>query len=150
MRSFAKPRMRSLATRLMLLETSGENDSRKRFPAGFTAIDRLRPSLATLMGSRGYQALLSRALALASAEIPWLRAVHVNADGALEGLKERDAQLHPDEFLEGRIVLLAQLLGLLAAFIGETLTLRLVGDVWPRRFDRDWIFEKGNQNENAS
>jgi hypothetical protein len=39
---------------------------------------------------------------------------------------------------------------LLAAFIGETLTLRLVGDVWPRRFDRDWIFEKGNQNENAS
>jgi hypothetical protein len=65
-------------------------------------------------------------------------------------LKERDAQLHPDEYLEGRIVLLAQLLGLLAAFIGETLTLRLVGDVWPRRFDRDWIFEKGNQNENAS
>jgi hypothetical protein len=33
---------------------------------------------------------------------------------------------------EGRVVLLAQLLGLLVAFIGESLTLRLVLEVWPK------------------
>ena len=103
------------------------------------------------MGSGGYRALLSRALTLASEEVPWLRAVHVNADGALEGLKELEelhAQLDPDEYFEGRVVLLSQLLGLLAAFIGENLTLGLVREVWPKLSVSDRIFKERN-NEQA-
>jgi len=84
------------------------------------------------MGKAGFRALLSRALALANAEVPSLRAVRVNADGSLEGFEELYAQLPPEEFFEGRVVLLAQLLGLLVAFIGENLTLRLVREVWPK------------------
>ena len=49
--------------------------------------------------------------------------MHVKADGSLEGVEEHHAQLDPDELFEGRVVLLAQLLGLLVAFIGENLTL---------------------------
>jgi hypothetical protein len=91
----------------------------------------LRPHLVTLMGNGGFEALLPRALALAKTEVPWLRPVHVNADGALEGLEKIPAEVGADKFLEGRVVLLAQLLGLLVAFIGENLTLRWSGHFPP-------------------
>jgi hypothetical protein len=72
-----------------------------------------------------------RALALAGTELPWLRAVAVNSDGGLEGLDALEAQLAPGEFLRGNVLLLTLLLSLLVAFVGETLTLQLVRDIWP-------------------
>ena len=83
------------------------------------------------MGSRGYHALFLRSLALAQVEVPLLRAVHMKADGTLETVEEHHAQRDPNEFFEGKLVLLAQLLGLLVAFIGKNLTLSLVREVWP-------------------
>jgi hypothetical protein len=118
--------MRGIAERLIQYETA-RNDT-----ATFQVTERLRPHLATLMGNGGFRALLARALALASAEVSWLRAVQLNADGMLEGLEPLHAQLKPAEFREGRVVLLAQLLGLLVAFIGPGLTSRLVGEIWPQ------------------
>ena len=60
--------------------------------------------------------------------------MQVNAEGSLEGWDEleRGAQVDPDKIAEGGVVLLAQLLGLLVAFVGESLTLRFVLDVWPK------------------
>jgi hypothetical protein len=49
----------------------------------------------------------------------------------LEALHSQLAQLTPPEFFEGKIVLLAQLLGLLIAFIGPGLTSRLMYESWP-------------------
>jgi len=103
-----------------------------------------------LVGNAGFRTLLARALTLATAEIPWLRGVKVNADGALEGWEEPYVQLGPDKFLEGRVVLLAQLLGLLVAFIGESLTVRLVREVWPKLTISDLNLEKGEENEEDS
>jgi hypothetical protein len=101
------------------------------------------------MGNVGFRALLSRALALANAEVPWLVAVHVNADGSFEGLDKLGAQVDPDEIFEGCVVLLAQLLGLLVAFIGEELTLRLVLEVWPKLPLKQLDFGRGSKNEKA-
>ena len=75
---------------------------------------------------------MSRALSLAKTEVGWLRPVQVNEGGSLEGFEELQIEVEPDEFLEGRIVLLAQLLGLLVAFIGEKLTLGLVREIWAK------------------
>ena len=83
------------------------------------------------------------------AEIPWLGAVHVKADGALEGLEALSAKHNPDELFEGGVVLVAQLLGLLTAFIGETLTLRFVREVWPEVPLDNWDFGKGEKDEKA-
>ena len=47
------------------------------------------------------------------------------------------------------MVLVAQLLGLLVAFIGETLTLRLVREVWPKLPLNDLDFGRGDKNEKA-
>ncbi len=82
------------------------------------------------MGKVGVRALVSRALALANAEAPSLRAVQVNAEGGLERMGELEAQFDP-QVAEGSLVLLAQLLGLLVAFIGENLTVRIVREAWP-------------------
>ncbi len=84
------------------------------------------------MGAAGFRALLARSLSLAAAELPWLRAVQVAADNTLEGFDNFEAQVDPDELSAGCTVLVAQLIGLLFAFIGEILTVRLMHDVWPR------------------
>jgi hypothetical protein len=68
----------------------------------------------------------------------------VKADGTLERAEE---QLKADELFEGRVVLLAQMLGLLVAFIGEPLTLRLVREVWPQAPLDDLDFGDGRKNE---
>src|SRR5665647_2856289 len=141
--SRATPKMRDFAERLIAYETRGNKSSETKPPAVFLVGEKLRPQLATLMGNVGFRALLSRALALASAELPWLRAVHVNTGGSFEGLDKLGAQVDPDEIFEGCVVLLAQLLGLLVAFIGEELTLRLVLEVWPKLRLNNFYFGKG-------
>ena len=80
--------------------------------------------------------LLSRALVLAKAEVPALKVVQVSPDGSLAGFEEikpdPDAGEHDAEALaKGRVVLVAHLLGLLATFVGESLTRRLACDAWP-------------------
>ena len=124
--------MRNFAKRLIDLETLSNTSSVMQTAAAFPVTDKLRPHLATLMGEGGVRALLSRALVLATTEVSWLRAVQVNAEGDLEGFEALGWQLDQSEFVLGRAVLLAQLLGLLVAFIGPSLTSRLLGEIWPQ------------------
>ncbi|MDB5483156.1 MAG: hypothetical protein JWO83_4209 [Caulobacteraceae bacterium] len=127
----ATPQMRSIAKHLMVTETRRNRSATAPPAAALPVTDKLRPYLATLVGKGGVRALLARALVLATVEVAWLRAAKVNADGDLEGFDTLGANLDPAEFMEGRVVLLAQLLGLLVAFVGPSLTSRLVGEVWP-------------------
>jgi hypothetical protein len=145
--SRATPQMRNFSERLIAYETRGNKYSGTKIPATFLVCEKLRTHLATLMGNVGFRALLSRALALANEEVPWLRAVHVKADGSLQGLDELKAQVAPEEIAEDGVVLVAQLLGLLAAFIGETLTLQMVREVWPKLSVNDFDFGKGDKGE---
>ena len=85
--------------------------------------EKLRRPLSTLAGTAGFRSLLARALALAKHEDRALDSVQVKEDGTLEGLDGEAAQ--------AGTVLIAQLVGLLATFVGETLTLRLLRDAWP-------------------
>jgi hypothetical protein len=141
--------MREFAERLITHEMGGHESSETKVSTAWLVSEKLRPRLAIFMGAVGFQALLFRALMLANAEVPWLRAVHVKADGSLEGPNELGAQVSPDDILEGCVVLLAQLLGLLVAFIGEDMTLRLMSDVWPKLRLVSFDFGKGHKNEKS-
>ncbi len=147
--SRANPKIRNFAERLVVFEAAGPETFGTKVPTAFEGYEKLRPQLVTLMGNGGYRALLSRALALAKAEVPRLQTVRVNEDGALEGLAELHAQLKPDEFLESSVILLTQMLGLMVAFIGENLTLRLMHEVWPKVPINDLDFEIKGKNEKA-
>jgi hypothetical protein len=143
----ATKEMRNFARRLTAYETLENRPSGTPKLPVFPVSEKLRPYLSTLMGTAGFRALLSRALALAAAEVPWLQAVQVKADGTLGGWEEAHGKIDSDEFYEGRVVLIAQLLGLMAAFIGEILTLRLVREVWPKIPLNDLDFSKEGKNE---
>lgn len=128
----ATPQMRRIAKHLMDHEAEGNRSAKAGAATAFPVIDRLAPHLATLVGNGGVRALLARALVLAATEVAWLGAVQVDADGDLEGLEALGADVDPPIYLEGHVVLIAQLLGLLVAFIGPGLTSRLIGEIWPR------------------
>ena len=95
-------------------------------PAGLRVSEKLRRPLSTLVGSSGFRSLLARALTLAKAQAPGLSAVQIKPDGSLEGLSDVGKQGHAAAGM-----LIAQLLGLLVTFIGESLMLSLLLDAWP-------------------
>ena len=138
--------MRHFARCVITYEALGNQLGPERTPA-FHAVEKLRPPLTKLMGDGGFRALILRALTLANAEIPWLSAVQVAADGSLGQSEDLYAHLDPGEFLEGRVVVVAHLLGLLGAFIGESLTLRLVREVWPEVPLSHLDFGEGGKHE---
>jgi len=123
--------MRVFAERLIAYETSGNQSSGTTTPTAFPVCEKLRSHLADLMGSTGVRMLLSRALAQAEVEVPSLRALQVKVDGSLEHSGELEVQADSEELAKGSVVLVAQLLGLLVTFMGETLVLRIVCDAWP-------------------
>ena len=145
----ASTRMRHFAKRLTVCERNANLPSETTNASAFHVCERLRVHLATLMGTTGSRELLLCALLRAKEESPCLGGVQVNADGALEGLEELQAKHNRDEPFEGGVVLVAQLLGLLTAFIGETLTLRFVREVWPEVPLDNWDFGKGEKDEKA-
>jgi hypothetical protein len=121
-RSSDTPTTRELAQRLLAYEEFGTSPSKADMHAVCRVCDKLRRPLATLAGAAGFRSLLARALTLAKRESPVLGAWEVKSDGSLQGLNGEAAQ--------SGAVLIAHLLGLMITFIGESLTLRLLHDVW--------------------
>ncbi|GAC1467912.1 MAG: hypothetical protein NVSMB9_10030 [Isosphaeraceae bacterium] len=120
------PATKDLARRLIAFEAT-RNPSDGPVGATLRACEALRGLLAKFVGLAGFRSLLSRALAMAKAENPSLGSVQVQPDGLLKGLEEVEQNQDGD----AGAVVVAQLLGLLVAFIGEPLMLRLVWDAWP-------------------
>ena len=83
-----------------------------------------------MLGAQGFQSLLGRAVALAGAKTPWLRSIEANSNGTLGGgleAKPPDGQTLAD----GEALILEELLSLLITFIGPSMTLGLVQEIWP-------------------
>jgi hypothetical protein len=119
-------KIRKLAQRLLWFEAAHTSGS--PIPTVLRVSEKLRSALSILMGSSGFRSLLARSLTMAKALEPRLAAVHVDPDGSLQGWstignENRDAQAD--------VIVVAQLLGLLATFIGEGLMQSLILDAWP-------------------
>lgn len=93
----------------------------------------LSAHLALLVGVEGCRALVSRAVRLASVDYPFLTDVRpaLTPPGRLLGLRKHARHVAPNEALEAVAATLAGVLWLLLNFIGEDLTQRLLGEVWP-------------------
>ncbi|MDF3059265.1 MAG: hypothetical protein K0R17_3480 [Rariglobus sp.] len=111
-----------------LAESISDTDAR----AAFRVCEKLRRSLSVLTGVVGFRSVLSRALVLAKTKVPWLGELRIGSDGSLEFSAELEARVGAEEAARGGTALIESLLALLVTFIGETLTLRLVQDVWPK------------------
>ncbi|HEV8292695.1 MAG TPA: hypothetical protein VGP94_12265 [Tepidisphaeraceae bacterium] len=138
----ATPKLKELARRLL-----ADDAPARRAGADPSAIlrleQKLRQPLGQLLGIAGFRALISRALALAGEEVPWLRALHIKADGSVEGLAELEVNLDEEAIAAGEIALLARLLELLITFIGPALTLRFIQHASPKLNLDDLDLEQG-------
>ncbi|HUQ34896.1 MAG TPA: hypothetical protein VM144_00815 [Aestuariivirga sp.] len=142
--SRATPKSRRCAERLIAYEAVGKEPSNRKIPAACFATEKLRPHLAILMGRVGFSTLLARSLAFSITAYPWLRTVNVKIDGSFEGFDVLATQVDSEKLIDGCVDILANLLGLLDAIIGEELTLRLVRDVWPELSPNDFELIKGD------
>ena len=122
---------RDLARRLLAEEAVHDKTSPRTESALLRVYEKLRWSLCVFAGVAGFRSLASRALTLAKAEAPSLSGVQVASGGTLQGFNETKMQSDKLQAGDGEVVLIAQLLGLLSTFIGESLTLRFVQDAWP-------------------
>jgi len=118
-----------LARSLVASEADASTTSLQTEPATVRVYERLRRQLGAPVGTDAFQALSSRALALAKSESPRLSAVQVTANGGLRGLSEVELHTVAGENGEAGTVLIAQLLGLFLTFLGEATTLRLIEDL---------------------
>jgi hypothetical protein len=137
---------RDLARSLVASEADASTASLHTEPASVRAYERLRRQLGSPVGVDGFQALASRALALAKSQSPRLSAVQVTANGGLRGLGEVESQTDADEDGEAGIILIAQLLGLFLTFLGEGTTLRLIEDL---RLQADALTESDTTTEDT-
>ena len=137
---------RDLARSLVASEADASTASLHTEPATVRAYERLRRQLGSPVGGDGFQALASRALALAKSQSPRLSAVQVTANGGLRGLGEVESQTDADEDGEAGIILIAQLLGLFLTFLGEGTTLRLIEDL---RLQADALTESDTTTEDT-
>lgn len=120
------PAIRDLARRLIALETPRDATSAESGSAAGRVCAKLRVRLVKLAGKAGYHSLISRAIAIAKADVRALGPVEVGLDGSLEGfdeIGENDA--------EAGVAVLGHLLDLLVTFIGEPVTLGLLRAAWP-------------------
>ena len=125
-------KLKEFAKGLLAQESRRGKTAGGKGPAGFRICEKLCGSLCKLMGVAGYRSLLSRALVLASAEVPWLGELQVRADGRLEGLEKMKSKLNGEQIAEGEVVLVAGLVEPIVTFIGPTLTLQLIQQAWPK------------------
>jgi hypothetical protein len=124
-----REKTRDLARSLVDCEAGASTTSLQTEAATVRAYERLRRQLGASVGVDGFQALASRALALAKSESPRLGEVQVSANGVLRGYGEVEFQPGKDEDDEAGIILIAQLLGLFLTLLGEATTLRLIEDL---------------------
>ncbi len=122
--------MRALAQQLLALEAASQSEINPHGGAGVRVCEKLRISLTRFAGADGFTALLRRALALAQADAPLLQTLKLDGDGRLHGLEELASE-GVNTGVDAATHVIAHLLGLLATFIGEPLTLGLVRGAWP-------------------
>jgi hypothetical protein len=117
-------RMRNLAQKLLSYESAaGKHTEENTTLDAAGVLDALRRHLSVLSGVNGFDAIMSRALALAKSQNADLKDVQLEPDGSLKRLIE----ICNREPAAGAEVI-AQLLGLLVTFVGESLTLRILID----------------------
>src|SRR5882724_1391280 len=127
----AAKKTREFAASLLSFDGKENNVAASQHQAAFSICEKLRLHLVPMTGNAGVNGLFSRALALAKADSPSLRGVRFTTEGRFEEDGTGEETVGNEEATIGGAVLLAHLIGLLVAFIGENMTLRMLHDALP-------------------
>jgi hypothetical protein len=78
---------------------------------------------------------MNRSRSMAGEEFPWMLDLKIDAQGSWENLDEIAAQRSQSAVTEGEGALVAHLISLLVIFIGPSLTVGLLHDIWSEMED---------------
>ena len=136
MTALEPPALQQLTLRVLKSYVGSDADAAQLAAAARRAYDELARACAPLIGQRGVETLMTRAVHLAQREHPWLLQAPERQDGEhpfghIEPCLTR--QDGPTASAAGARVL-ANLAGLLVVLIGEGLTARLLRAAWPAGF----------------
>jgi len=126
------PGVRELARRL-LDWASAESGEHGDATAAASIVSALRSRLVLLVGSSGFDLLLGRALQRARRDHPLLVEVRLGEGrgGTLSGLEEVGSRAGPGEEEAAMEALVAELIALMARFLGADMVARLVRQALP-------------------
>jgi hypothetical protein len=116
------------ARELIASEVDADSTTAQIQLAALRVYQMLRLQFCAPVGVDAFQALASRALSAAKAQFPSLNAVSVTASGGLRGFEECESPRNLGEGGEIGVILIAQLLRLFMALLGEAATIRLIED----------------------
>lgn len=125
------PVTHNLARRLLAYEGLTATRSPSMESAIVRLYEKLRGQLCAPLGAAGFRALASRALTLAKSKSPGLGTIQVRADGFLQGLEQLETLQGTDQESEVGVVLIEQFFDLFLNFLGDTLTMQLVQNIYP-------------------
>jgi len=99
--------------------------------------ERLAQQLTPLVGAEGVGAVCARSVHLVQRKFPWVGSVRTSdrlANQKFTAVQQSMEQQEPAVAREAAVAVLATVAELLASFIGEGLTIRLLREAWPDEF----------------
>jgi hypothetical protein len=128
-----------LVRRILASEAGDSQDPEHLLDAADRVFDKLRAHLSKRIGQEGYRTLLARAVVLSLPAFPKLCDLRLETNGVLAGLRpaaetgsrEKSGAEPLPAPVDGATAVASCLLDLLAAFIGEDLTLHMLRAIWP-------------------
>ena len=119
--------------RAVLDREMARQESRAVVSAAQAACAAFHRRLVPLVTSSGSQAFVTRSLHLAKEQYPFLEGLRggASAETCLDGADGALRGADPDEGYEALVLVLAHMVCLLAAFIGDDLATRIVAEAWP-------------------
>jgi hypothetical protein len=131
--------VRNVFRRMLAREAGTAADASATAAATSRVCERFARQLAPLIGDAGITAICARSLHLVQRQFPGLASVRPSDQGAgpLALLQSFLEQQEPAAATEVAVAVLATASELLASFIGESLTTRLLCEAWPDDFAGD-------------
>lgn len=127
----------ALGRQIVNREVAGEESAQGIADGVVTTFARLQALMATLIGPIGFEAVLARAIHITSLTYPWIDRSEVDVEAALSvSWLVASVERHGAEQVRaGVAALFGNVVVLLCAFIGESLTFRLIRRMWPNLSD---------------
>lgn len=120
--------------RMLAREAGPSADAPAIAAAARRLCERFAERLTPLIGDAGVAAICSRSLHLAQRSVPGLAPASADGDAPFAHLQLALEQQEPAGATEAAVAVLATASELLALFIGERLTTRLLCEAWPDDF----------------
>lgn len=125
------PKLQEVARRLITSQMGANRQPHELVSVAVSIFETLLTTLSPVVGTFGSQALLGRSLTLTTTAFPCYGEVRGAEHALLDAVGACLRKQEPDVAMEATVALLTAYMDLLATFIGEPLTMRLLQEAWP-------------------